>query len=149
MKLEKEISQSAFRNDKHKLGVNLIFTYNWLNNIHADFLKKHDITSQQFNVLRILRGQQQNPASLKTIRNRMLDRMSDVSRIVEKLRVKNLLERTISTSDRRECEVVITQKGLDLLERIDKDNDPLDNLFLTLSNEEITQLNNLLDKLRG
>ena len=88
MELEKEINQKKFRNETHKLGVNIIYTFNWLNNIQSEFFKSSGITSQQFNVLRILRGQNPNPASVKLIRERMLDKMSDASRIVEKLRLK-------------------------------------------------------------
>lgn len=91
MELEKEISQKKFRNDAHKLGVNLIYTFNWLNAIQSDALKPYGITPQQFNVLRILRGQNSNPVSVKLIRERMLDKMSDASRIVEKLRLKKLI----------------------------------------------------------
>jgi len=149
MKLEKEIHQDKFRNDAHKLGVNLIYTYNWLNEFHVNFLKTLGVTIQQFNVLRILRGQHPNPASVKLIRERMLDKMSDASRIVEKLRLKGLIDRKTSPSDRRECEVCITDKGLRLLVEVDKQNDSLDKIFSNLSELEIKQLNNLLDKLRG
>lgn len=149
MELEKEINQKKFRNETHKLGVNIIYTFNWLNNIQSEFFKSSGITSQQFNVLRILRGQNPNPASVKLIRERMLDKMSDASRIVEKLRLKSYVDRVISTTDRRECKVYITQKGLDLLAEIDKENEKQDNVFSNLSKEEINQLNILLDKLRG
>lgn len=149
MKLEEEIFQNKFRNETHKLGVNIIFTYNWLNNFHSKQLKPLDITSQQFNVLRILRGQLPNHASVKLIRERMLDKMSDASRIVEKLRVKNLVERIVSNIDRRECEVRITEKGLKLLADIDKENETFEKIFSTLTQEEILKLNELLDKLRG
>src|SRR4029078_3723482 len=125
MKLEKEIHQDKFRNDAHKLGVNLIYTYNWLNEFHVNFLKTLVFTIQQFNVLRILRGQHPNPASVKLIRERMLDKMSDASRIVEKLRVKGLLSRTTCPNDRRACEVVISQKGMELLEKIDKTDEQI------------------------
>ena len=148
MGLEDEIGQKKFRNDAHKLGVNLIFTFNWLNSFFSDYLKTHKITSQQFNVLRILRGQHPNPASVKLIRERMLDKMSDASRIVEKLRVKGFVERKISIDDRRVCEVIITEKGMSLLEKIDLDNNILDQRFSSLSQSEQKQLNLLLDKLR-
>jgi DNA-binding MarR family transcriptional regulator len=149
MALEKEIHQQKFRNDSHRLGVNLVYTLNWMNNYFSTALKPFGITSQQFNVLRILRGQHPNPASVKLIRERMLDKMSDASRIVEKLRVKGLLERNISSEDRRSCEVQITQKGLSLLAEIDKHNDTFDSHFSNLSVQEIKDLNYLLDKMRG
>jgi DNA-binding MarR family transcriptional regulator len=149
MELEKEIHQNKFRNDSHKLGVNLVYTLSWLNGLHSATLKPFGITQQQFNVLRILRGQHPNHASVKLIRERMLDKMSDASRIVEKLRVKGLLQRNVSSEDRRSCEVAITKKGLDLLAEIDKKNDEVDNMFSHLSVPEIKQLNHLLDKMRG
>ena len=149
MKLEKEINQKKFQNDAHKLGVNIIYTFNWLSTFYSAFLKPHKITSQQFNVLRILRGQHPNPASVKLIRERMLDKMSDASRIVEKLRLKELVERKICSNDRRACDVIITEKGMKLLGKIDKDNITFEGVFSSLTQSEIKQINLLLDKLRG
>ena len=149
MELEKEIDQSRFRNEAHKLGVNLLFTYGWFYNYVATMLKKYGITTQQFNVLRILRGHRPHPASIKFIRERMLDKMSDASRIVEKLRTKGLVERKTCPADRRSCEVVITPKGMQLLSRIDKEDPEMDKVFSRLSQPEIKQLNQLLDKMRG
>lgn len=149
MGLEKDISQKKFRNETHKLAVNIIYTFNWLNTFNTALLKPYKITMQQFNVLRILRGQLPNPASVKLIRERMLDKMSDASRIVEKLRIKGFIERKISTDDRRACEVVITENGMKLLSNIDKAYVSFDNIFSTLKESEIKQLNTLLDKMRG
>ena len=149
MGLEKEINQKKFRNNSHKLGINIIYTFNWLNSYNVTLLKPFKITTQQFNVLRILRGQHPGTASIKLVRERMLDKMSDASRIVEKLRVKGYLERNICLNDRRSCEVLITVKGLKLLDSIDKSNHFFDEIFLTLNKSEIRQLNILLDKLRG
>lgn len=149
MELEKEIHQKVFRSDAHKASVNIIYTFNWLNAQYADLFKKYGITNQQFNVLRILRGQHPNPVTVKLIRERMLDKMSDASRIVEKLRVKGLLDRAIDEDDRRACRVTITQKGLDLLTEFSRFDPEFDKLFTHLSNDELKQLNHLLDKLRG
>ena len=149
MELEKEINQKKFRNESHKLMVNIIYTFNWLNGQQSDFLKPFDITYQQFNVLRILRGQQMQPASIKLIRERMLDKMSDASRIVEKLRMKGLVERHICQHDRRSCQVFITQKGMDLLSKIDTNEVKQADLMIALSEKEKMELNLLLDKLRG
>lgn len=149
MELEKEINQKKFRSESHKLMVNIIYTFNWLNGQHSDFLKPYKITYQQFNVLRILRGQQMQPASIKLIRERMLDKMSDASRIVEKLRMKGLVERHICQHDRRSCQVFITQKGMDLLSEIDTNEVKQTDLMISLSETEKVQLNLLLDKLRG
>lgn len=149
MKLEKEINQKKFRSPAHKLSVNLIYTFNWINEYQVNLLKPFDLTLQQYNVLRILRGQHPQPASVKLIRERMLDKMSDASRIVEKLRVKDLVFRNTNTNDRRACEVIITQKGLHLLEQIDQQENNFNKIFDTLSEAEIQQVNELLDKLRG
>lgn len=148
MKLEEEIAQSKFRNEHHKAAVNIIFTYNWLVTFHQGFLKKHGITLQQFNILRILRGQHPRPSTVKLIRDRMLDKMSDASRLVEKLRVKGYVARSMSQVDRRQVDVWITEKGLNLLETIDKHNDKVDQFMSGLTENEAKQLNELLDKLR-
>ena len=149
MELEKEIKQEKFRNDTHKLGVNILYTYGWVYNYMVEILKKYSITLPQFNVLRILRGSMPRPVSIKSIRDRMLDKMSDASRIVEKLRAKGMVERNVSQSDRRECEVIITQKGLDLLGRMDEEEENFDKIFSNLSQTEVVELNSLLDKMRG
>jgi DNA-binding MarR family transcriptional regulator len=149
MKLEEEISQRKFRNEAHKLAVNIIYTFNWLNSYQSDFFKKYKITGQQFNVLRILRGQHPQPATIKILKERMLDKMSDASRIVEKLRLKGYVKREISVYDRRNCDVSISDKGLTLLAEIDKENDAMDKFLAALNDEEKKQLNDLLDKLRG
>lgn len=149
MSLEQEINQKKFRNESHKLVVNIIYTYNWLNGRQFQFMKQFGITGQQFNVLRILRGQNMQPASIKLIRERMLDKMSDASRIVEKLRLKGLVERHICAHDRRACQVFITQKGMDLLSEIDKKDNLSDAMVSGLTIDEQKQLNTLLDKMRS
>lgn len=149
MKLEDEIVQRKFLNESHKLGVNIIYTFNWINAFQTKLLKQYDLTPQQYNVLRILRGQHPNIANIKLVRERMLDKMSDASRIVEKLRAKGLLERQISELDRRSCEVTITDKGLQLLALIDKKDVSFVGLFKHLTVEQKKQLNDLLDNLRG
>lgn len=149
MKLEEEISQNHFQNEYHKATVNLIYTYNWLVNYQIMYLKPYDITIQQFNILRILRGQHPQPATIKLIKERMLDKMSDASRIVEKLRVKELVERNICSSDRRNVDVCITEKGLELLAKLDSYSDEMNDRLSNLNEEEIKNLNTLLDKLRG
>ncbi len=149
MKLEAEIAQKKFRNERHKIAVNIIYTYGWLSNLHAGIFKSFGITMQQFNVLRILRGQGSNPTTVKMIRERMLDKMSDVSRIVEKLRQKGLLVRHVSNHDKRHAEVFITKNGLKLLGSLDKKDKEFENHSANLSLNEAAQLNKLLDKMRG
>ncbi len=149
MKLEQEIKQPKFRNDFHKLAVNLIYTYGWLVKAQTELFQKFDITGNQFNILRILRGQYPNPATICLLRERMLDKMSDASRLVERLRVKGLVKRELSLEDRRRVDVVITDNGLKLLAEIDKLNNQQDALFKNLSSAGAKKLNSLLDKMRG
>lgn len=149
MKLEEAIKQKTpFRSNRHRAAVNLIFTHNWLVNQHRKFLKDADITLQQFNVLRILRGQYPKPISTSDIRDRMLDRRSDVSRIVDRLLKKKLIERKTCQEDKRRVDVVIQQLGLDLLSELDDHVDTLDDLFGSLDDQEVNIFNNLLDKIR-
>jgi DNA-binding MarR family transcriptional regulator len=148
MKIEEEIQQSKFRSEFQKLAVNLLFTANWLDNKHREFLKEYDITVQQFNVLRILRGQHPKPVSVSDIRQRMIDKMSDVSRIVERLRLQGLLLRVECEQDRRLVDVTITDKGLDLLTLIDQRMDDMELVLHQVSESEAQTLNDLLDKIR-
>lgn len=148
MKLEEEIHQSKFKSEEQKLMVNLLYTTNWLNAKYDIFFSDSDITIQQYNVLRILRGQYPNPCSIKLIKERMLDRMSDASRMVDKLKTKKLLIRKECPKDRRSVDVVITDKGLELLKSLDYIDESSKNIFKSLSFEEINQINSLLDKLR-
>jgi DNA-binding MarR family transcriptional regulator len=149
MKLESEIAQYNFRNIYHKAAINLIFTFNWLYNLQSEIFKPFNLTIQQFNILRILRGQYPKPATIKLLKERMLDKMSDASRIVEKLRAKGLVERQICSEDRRTVDVLISEKGLNLLANLDEKNDELDKILSHLNVEELKILNGLLDKLRG
>ena len=149
MRLEDEISQKHFINEYHKATVNIIYSYNWLVSYQIQVLKPHNITLQQFNILRILRGQYPKPATIKLIKERMLDKMSDASRIVGKLRIKGLVERTICPSDRRNVDVLITEKGLELLAKLDHYTDEMNNKLSALDESEIKNFNDLLDKLRG
>lgn len=149
MKLEEEIQQKEFKNDYHKAYVNVLYTSNWLDSQSKDFFDRFDLTPQQFNVLRILRGKFPEPARVSYIRERMIDKMCDASRIIERLRLKKLVERKTCKSDRRSADVVISSKGQGLLFAIDNEIHKLDNVMLKLNETEIEQLNNILDKLRG
>ena len=149
MKLEEEIKQKKFRNEYHKLAVNILYTHGWLINKQSELLKKHSITSAQYNILRILRGQYPNPASINLLKERMLDKMSDASRLVERLKQKDFVDRKICPEDRRRVEVVITEKGLSLLNEVDVYDDEADQIFRKLEPNEAQLINNLLDKMRG
>ncbi len=128
--------------------LNLIYTTNWLTAKQDSLFKDSDVTVQQYNVLRILRGQHPNPCSIKLIKERMLDRMSDASRIVDKLYAKKLLIRKECPNDRRSVDVLITDKGLELLNSLDYIDDLSKQNIKSLTNDEINTLNDLLDKLR-
>lgn len=128
--------------------LNLVYTTNWITSKQGSFFKDSDITSQQYNVLRILRGQHPNPCSIKLIKERMLDRMSDASRIVDKLNTKKLVIRRECPNDRRSVDVVITEKGLELLRSLDHIDDISIQTLKALTADEVNTLNDLLDKLR-
>ncbi|MFH2032937.1 MAG: MarR family transcriptional regulator [Bacteroidota bacterium] len=148
MRLEDEIKQKNFRNEYQKLAVNVFFTHGWLTGLHDELFREFEITISQFNILRILRGQHPNPASINLLKERMLDKMSDTSRLVERLRSKGLVKRKICLQDRRRAEVVITDKGLDLLKKIDNLDSKFDDVFKNISEEEAETINDILDKLR-
>jgi DNA-binding MarR family transcriptional regulator len=149
LKLEEEIKQKKFANEYHKAVVNIIYTGNCINNIQLRFLKAFGISGQQFNILRILRGQHSKPVTINILMERMLDKMSNASRLVEKLRLKGLVERKISSGDRRAVDVVITPKGLDLLAELDKEPHLGLEMTFNISVTEAEQLNRILDKMRG
>jgi DNA-binding MarR family transcriptional regulator len=149
LKLEEEIKQKSFKSPQQKLAVNLIYTSNWLSEHYASFFKGLDLTTQQFNVLRILRGQFPQESSLKLIKERMLDRSSDASRIVDKLVLKKLVVRHQCPSDRRSLSLTISDKGLALLKKLDFIDDATKEIFKNLSASRVSLLNRLLDDLRG
>ncbi len=150
MSLEEAIQQKIpFRNARHKATVNLIYTHNWVMNRHRDMFKEFDVTLQQYNVLRILRGSHPKPMSNSDIRDRMLDRSSDVSRIVVRLLKKDLVGRAVCEDDKRQVDVFINQTGLQLLQTIDEHASHIDSLMENLDDHEAELFNQLLDKIRG
>ena len=149
MKLEHEIKQSAFQDEYQKLAVNILYTFFWMKERNAKLLKPFGITLQQYNVLRILRGQHPKGITTSDIRSRMLDKMSDTSRLVDRLTKLELVEKKVNPSDRRLVSVKISDRGLDLLERVDLDDGTTQNFSGHLSEAEALQINTLLDKMRG
>ncbi len=147
MSIEKDINQPRFNSEYHKMNVNLIYTYNWVMEQSKRFFEKADLTPQQYNILRILRGAGK-PLSTLQIRQRMLDKMSDTSRIVDRLLKKELVEKMICKNDRRLVDVTISDKGLALLNKLDNDTHELDSYLSSISIEEAKTMNHLLDKLR-
>jgi DNA-binding MarR family transcriptional regulator len=149
MSINQDIKQQRqFRNEHHKATVNILFSSNWLMENIKKFLQAEDITPQQYNILRILRGSGK-PLSTLQIRERMLDKMSDTSRIVDRLLKKGLVEKKTSQADKRLVDVTISKKGLDALDRLDKNNRSLDGILFNLDHDEAKALNDLLDKMRG
>jgi DNA-binding MarR family transcriptional regulator len=149
MKIGEAIKQSKFKSEHQKMLINILFTSGWLSSAHTAQLKPHGISVQQYNILRILRGQHPNPATVNLLIERMLDKNSNASRLVEKLRLKKLVERSICKDDRRAVNVLITKKGLELLVELDKLEEHFIAHLQNISEKEAEQLNILLDKLRG
>jgi DNA-binding MarR family transcriptional regulator len=147
MGIEKDIQQTSFRNEHQKLGINIMYTANWLNEKIASILSQEDITQQQYNILRILRGADK-PLSTLQIRARMLDKMSDTSRIVDRLVAKELVEKNTCPTDKRLVDVTLSKKGFVILEKLDQLNHHLDSLMKGVSEKEANTMNQLLDQLR-
>lgn len=148
MGIEQDIHQPTFKNDYQKAMINLIYTYNWMNEKTKKFFDQEDITPQQFNILRILRGAGK-PISTLQIRQSMLDKMSDTSRIVDRLLLKDYVKKNVCANDKRLVDVSITSKGKKLLEKMDKSEAELENVLKNISVADAKQLNKLLDKIRS
>jgi DNA-binding MarR family transcriptional regulator len=147
MSIDKDINQRVFKSENQRAIINLIFTYNWLTEKLKVIFDKEDLTMQQFNILRILRGSDK-PLSTLQIRERMLDKMSDTSRIVDRLIIKGLAKKIICKTDKRLVDVSITEKGKKVLQKLDLQEDEITNIIQELSESEAKTLNKLLDKLR-
>ncbi|WP_018477850.1 MarR family winged helix-turn-helix transcriptional regulator [Pontibacter roseus] len=148
MQLESETGIKTFRNDWQKASMNIILTYGLLYNSHEDFFRQYDLTAQQYNIMRILREAFPKPISTSVLRNRMLDKMSDTSRLVSRLKSKGLVEVCRNASDKRLVNIVLSTKGHNLLAAIDGELYKLDNMLQGLSEEEAVQLSQLLEKAR-
>ena len=149
MNIEEAIKQRRpFINDYQRAAVNLIFTSNWLNEQHRVFFKTYNLTRKQFNVLRILKGAEK-PISTAIIRDRLIDKMSDASRVVDRLEKKELVTKHTCPSDKRLVDIALTKEGELLLLEIAKKENQLGDVLKNLSEKEVITLSNLLDKLRG
>jgi len=148
-RIEDAIQQKVFKDPFNKAVVNLLFTHSYLVGAQNAMFKPHDISPEQYNVLRILRGQNGEPTTVSSIQERMLNKMSNASRLVEKLKVKGLVDRTECPSDRRQVDIVITEKGIKLLDLLESQVENANQTMVKLSEGEVNQLNDLLDKLRG
>ncbi|GGF22785.1 MarR family winged helix-turn-helix transcriptional regulator [Echinicola rosea] len=149
MRLEEEIKQKNFKSEYNKAVVNILYTQSYLVTRQGKLFKPHGLSPEQYNVLRILRGHHPEPITVSSIQDRMLNKMSNASRLVEKLKQKGLAERKECPSDRRQVDITITPKGKQLLEQLDGDIQQFNHEVIGLDDEEVALLNSLLDKLRG
>ncbi len=148
MGIEQDIKQNKFASEKAKATINIIYTGNWIMQQQSELLKPFDITVQQYNVLRILRGQQGKPITVLGITERMLDRMSNASRLVDKLLEKEMVQRRECPNDRRAVDILILPKGLELLTKIETLQEEWSSQMIHMEDEKLQQLNDLLDSFR-
>ena len=149
MALEEEINQQIFESEEQKAVINIIYTYHWVTERVKNLLSVEDITHQQFNILRILRGSDPQPLSTLSIRERMLDKMSDTSRIVDRMVRKGLVNKRACSVDKRLVDISITNEGKKMLDRLDKKMCLMKSIAEGLNQDELKALNLLLDKLRS
>jgi DNA-binding MarR family transcriptional regulator len=147
MGIEQDIQQPNFRNEFQKMVINLLFTANWLNEQIGKMLSEEGVTQQQYNILRILRGSA-TPLSTLKIRERMLDKMSDTSRIVDRLIAKELVVKNTCEKDKRLVDITLSPKGLDLVDQLDQFNERIDALLKGINESEAQTMNQILDKIR-
>jgi MarR family transcriptional regulator, 2-MHQ and catechol-resistance regulon repressor len=148
MGIQQDIKQSKFRNEHQKATINILYTSSWLTEQMRSFLEEYDLTHQQYNVMRILRGSFPEPISTLEIRNRMLDKMSDASRIVDRLVAKGLAEKRGCQIDKRKVDVLISEKGKKLMKEMDAKTNEMDEIAANITEAEAKTLNKILDKLR-
>ena len=149
MRIEDEIQSTNFEDNYHKAAINISYTAGWLSNYFKAYFDKYNITQQQFNILRILRGQYPKPATINLLKERMVDKMSDASRIVDRLIQKELVSRCTNNKDRRAVDIRINDQGLAILAKMDEEFRAKDILQTNLSEDDAAILSDLLDKLRG
>jgi len=149
MRIDEEIQSTKFEDNYQKAVINISYTSGWLSNILRPEFEKFNLTQQQFNILRILRGQYPKPATVNLLKERMIDKMSDASRIVDRLVQKGLVSRCTNTRDRRAVDIRISDQGLEVLSKIDIEFKSRDFLKNNLTQDEAGKLSDLLDKLRG
>jgi DNA-binding MarR family transcriptional regulator len=147
MGIEQDIQQPNFRNEFQKMGINLLFTANWLNEQIGKMLSEEGVTQQQYNILRILRGSA-TPLSTLKIRERMLDKMSDTSRIVDRLIAKELVVKNTCEKDKRLVDITLSPKGINLVDQLDQYNERIDALLKGINESEAQMMNQILDKIR-
>jgi len=148
VKLEQAIQTERFLNQNQKAGLNILYTAWWLKTLISKELKQLDLTHEQYNVLRILKGKHPEQMCVKDIGCRMIERNSNVPRIIDRLVFKQLVERTTSSVDKRETVMTLTQVGMDILKKATRAVDNAFSSSLSLNEAEATTLNQLLEKFR-
>ena len=146
--LEEAILQKSFKDEWVKASLNIMYTGGWLRSLTADFLKPYELTAQQYNVLRILRGQHPHGITTLEIRRRLLDKMSDTSRMVDRLERDGWVSKTRDPDDKRLVSVRISARGLEVLSSIDFKLEAMHRCMHRLDQAEATELNRLLEKVR-
>ncbi|AFL84347.1 transcriptional regulator [Belliella baltica DSM 15883] len=149
MRIEEAIKQKEFKDPYNKVVVNLLYTSSYIVSNQSSLFKPLGLSPEQYNVLRILRGQNGKPITVSSIQERMLNKMSNASRLVEKLKQKDFVLREECPSDRRQVDIMITEKGLAILTELESAVYEFNKQLVNLSEEETIQLNGLLDKMRG
>ena len=150
MKIEDVLQSTVPMDNSKKIILNIVYTHNMITENFNEILKPYDISSEQYNVLRILRGQKGNPANMSLLQERMVAKTSNTTRLVDKLLGKDLVTRKVCSENRRKIEVLVTQKGLDVLQELDPKVIKHENsLSRNLTQDEIAQLNQLLEKYRN
>lgn len=149
MKIEDEIKSTVSLGITKKVMLNLTFTRNLIADKFSEILKPYDLSGEQYNVLRILRGQKGNPLNMQDIQERMVTKNSNTTRLIDKLLLKEMVDRKTCPANRRKIEIKITEKGLNVLSELDPLIENHDTIFTkNLTNEELEKLNSLLEKLR-
>ena len=148
MKLEQAIQSTKFRNEVHKAGLNILYTAWWLKTVMSKELKEFGLTHEQYNVLRILKGKYPGQMCVRDVACRMIEKSSNVPRIIDRLELKKLVKRTTSAIDKRETVITLTQAGITILDAgtvmVTKAMDGI----MVINNQEATTLNRILEKVR-
>lgn len=149
MKIGEEINQKKFESNFHMAHLNLMYTYNWFQDKTKDIMKSYEITSQQYNVLRILRGKGKESCSAGEIKNVMIDKSPDLTRLIDRLIAKDYVSRCVCPDNRRKLDIMITDKGLKLLKKMDPSLKEFSENLNKISDKEAIELSRILDKMRG
>jgi DNA-binding MarR family transcriptional regulator len=148
VKLEQAIQSSKFKNEVHKAGLNILYTAWWLKTVMSRELKEFGLTHEQYNVLRILKGKHPDQMCVRDIACRMIEKNSNVPRIIDRLELKKLVKRATSQEDKRETVITLTQAGITILQATTVATNKVIDETLTVSNQDAALLNELLEKVR-